>query len=108
VIFVVFGITGSSSVALVRPCFTTITGVEGSMVEGPWSYRIGSLLLVSPVYSVVLITLGTLSGRHMYFATMGKKILGRFLPSSVRPHLQCGPAKAKAQMQAGQAAGGSA
>ena len=48
VIFTVFGITGSSSVALVRPCLHTM-GLEGSMIEGPWSYRIGSFVCISPV-----------------------------------------------------------
>eukprot|EP00933_Yihiella_yeosuensis_P035477 TRINITY_DN29027_c0_g1_i1.p1 TRINITY_DN29027_c0_g1~~TRINITY_DN29027_c0_g1_i1.p1 ORF type:complete len:157 (-),score=23.90 TRINITY_DN29027_c0_g1_i1:65-535(-) len=95
VLFCVFGVTGSSSVALVRPCFKSLTGIEGSMIEGPWSYRIGSLLLVSPVYATVLITLGTLSGRHAYFAKMGGKIIGRFLPGSLSKHLKCAPAKAK-------------
>mmetsp|Transcript_101861 Transcript_101861/g.180713 ORF Transcript_101861/g.180713 Transcript_101861/m.180713 type:complete len:183 (-) Transcript_101861:110-658(-) len=96
VIFCIFGATGSTSVALVRPVFTKLTGIEGSMREGPWSYRVGSLLTVSPVYAMVLITFGTLSGRHIYFANMGKKILGRFVPATFRPHLACTPAKAKA------------
>eukprot|EP00928_Gymnodinium_smaydae_P098157 TRINITY_DN9068_c0_g1_i1.p2 TRINITY_DN9068_c0_g1~~TRINITY_DN9068_c0_g1_i1.p2 ORF type:complete len:247 (-),score=61.45 TRINITY_DN9068_c0_g1_i1:70-810(-) len=105
VVFVVFGLTGSTSVALVRPVFTSVTGIEGSMKEGPWSYRIGSLLLVSPVYALVLITFGTLSGRHLFFANMGKKILGRFVPRSWSSHLQCAPAAAKAT-SAGAAATG--
>eukprot|EP00408_Alexandrium_pacificum_P012852 CAMPEP_0171235236 /NCGR_PEP_ID=MMETSP0790-20130122/41842_1 /TAXON_ID=2925 /ORGANISM="Alexandrium catenella, Strain OF101" /LENGTH=178 /DNA_ID=CAMNT_0011701541 /DNA_START=51 /DNA_END=588 /DNA_ORIENTATION=- len=95
VVFVVFGLTGSTSVALVRPCFKALTGIDGNLRDGPWSYRIGSLLMVSPVYAAVLITFGTLSGRHLFFAKMGQKILGRFLPPSLRPKLQCAPAQAK-------------
>eukprot|EP00746_Dinoflagellata_sp_MGD_P070946 gnl/MRDRNA2_/MRDRNA2_28969_c0_seq1.p1 gnl/MRDRNA2_/MRDRNA2_28969_c0~~gnl/MRDRNA2_/MRDRNA2_28969_c0_seq1.p1 ORF type:complete len:170 (+),score=25.84 gnl/MRDRNA2_/MRDRNA2_28969_c0_seq1:79-588(+) len=96
VLFCVFGVTGSSSVAMVRPIFKSVTGIEGNMKDGPWSYRIGSLLMVSPVYACVLITVGTLSGRHTYFAKMGGKILGRFVPSSFKPKIQCSPAKKKA------------
>ena len=77
--FVVFGVTGSTSVALVRPGLKNM-GMEGSMREGPWSYRIGSLLIVSPIYSVVLVTVGSVAGRHLFFARMSYKIMGRFVP----------------------------
>ena len=87
VLFCVFGVTGSSSVYFVRPCLKTL-GIEGSMKEGPWSYRVLSILLVSPIYSVILITIGTLAGRHRYFSNMGLKILGRFLPKSIGEKLK--------------------
>ena len=82
VLFCVFGVTGSSSMYFVRPCLKHI-GVEGTMMDGPWSYRILSVLILSPIYATILITLGTLSGRHNFFASMGYKILKRFLPSSM-------------------------
>lgn len=69
-------------------------GLEGNMKDGPWSYRILSLLIVSPIYSVVLITLGTLSGRHLFFANMGGKILKRFVPKKVGERIICPPAAA--------------
>jgi hypothetical protein len=53
------------------------------MREGPWSYRLTSLLLVSPVYATMLVTYGTLAGRHRFFAAMAYKIFGRFLPQSL-------------------------
>ena len=58
VAFCVFGVTGSSSVAVVRPLLRETTGLEGSMKDGPWSYRVVSLLCVSPVYACVLVTVG--------------------------------------------------
>ena len=67
VIFVVFGVTGSSSVYFVRPLLTKV-GITGTMVDGPWSYRILSLILISPVYATILLSLGTISGRHNFFA----------------------------------------
>ena len=87
VLFCVFGVTGSSSVYFVRPCLKTL-GIEGSMTEGPWSYRVLSILLVSPIYSVILITIGTLAGRHRYFSNMGLKILRRFVPRGVGEKLK--------------------
>jgi hypothetical protein len=77
----VFGVTGTTSVTLVRPTLKS-AGLEGSMTEGPWSYRILSVLAISPIYATMLITFGTLAGRHRFFATMGKKIWGRFVPRS--------------------------
>ena len=83
VAFVVFGITGSTSGAVVRPTLKSTIGLEGSLREGPWSYRIVSILAVSPIYATMLVTFGTIAGRHRFFAGMSHKIFGRFLPSSV-------------------------
>lgn len=34
---------------------------------GPWSYRIASLVLMTPMYSALLVIVGTVFGRHAYF-----------------------------------------
>lgn len=91
----VFGITGTFSVLAVRPCLKTLFGIEGTLVDGPNSYRLLSILCVSPVYAMVLLAMGTISGRHNYFAKMSMKILGRFLPKSVVHKIVCDPAKVK-------------
>jgi hypothetical protein len=78
----VFGVTGTTSVMMVRPVLKNTIGLDGTFQDGPWSYRIGSIVLVSPIYAVMLIGLGTAAGRHTFFAGMGTKILGRFLPKS--------------------------
>ena len=83
VAFTVFGVTGSTSVAVVRPALKHVTGIEGSMREGPNSYRVTSILAVSPIYATLLVTFGTVAGRHRFFANMAQKIFGRFLPSFV-------------------------
>lgn len=95
VAFIVFGITGSLSVVAVRPSLKSIFGIEGTLVDGPNSYRIMSILCVSPVYAAVLLAIGTLSGRHNYFAKMSMKILGRFVPKTVIHRVMCKPAQAK-------------
>ena len=78
--FVVFGITGSSSVKLVRPALKQTIGLEGSMRDGPWSYRITSIVVVSPIYATLLVSFGTIAGRHRFFAAMANKIFARFVP----------------------------
>ena len=83
VAFVVFGITGSTSVAIVRPALKRTIGLEGSMRDGPWSYRLTSLLAVSPIYATLLVSFGTIAGRNRFFAAMANKIFGRFIPKFV-------------------------
>ena len=83
VAFVVFGITGSTSVKLVRPTLKSAIGMEGSLRDGPWSYRLTSLVAVSPIYATLLVTFGTIAGRHRFFATMANKIFARFVPICV-------------------------
>ena len=95
VAIVVFGITGSLSVLAVRPSLKSIFGIEGTLIDGPNSYRVLSILCVSPMYAAVLLAIGTLSGRHNYFAKMSMKILGRFVPKTVIHRVMCKPAKSK-------------
>jgi hypothetical protein len=95
VAFVVFGVTGTTSVTLIRPLLTDLLGIQGSMIDGPWSYRIGSLLLVSNMYAITLFTLGTLAGRHAFFGKMSFKILGRFFPKKFLEKVVCEPARVK-------------
>jgi len=94
VLFTVFGVTGSSTLYFVRPCSDKL-GIKGSMWEGPNSYRVISFFAITPIYSCILITLGTLAGRHRYFALMSKKLIGRFLPSTYKEKIVCPPAAAE-------------
>ncbi len=92
VLFCVFGITGSSSVYFVRPALKNI-GIDGTWKDGPWSYRIASVVIISPIYACILVTIGTLAGRHIFFANMGRKIISRFMPKSASEKLGCPSAK---------------
>lgn len=92
---VIFGITGSASALLVRPTVEKVLGIKGSLIEGPNSYRIASILCISPVYAIMLGVIGTAAGRHSFFAKMSMKIMGRFLPKNALSKVLCAPAKAK-------------
>jgi len=74
----VFAITGTSTMLFVRPAVRDVLGIEGSMKDGPWSYRICSLVIMSPVYATLLVFVGTLAGRHAYFRHLSVKIVSRF------------------------------
>ncbi len=80
IIFVVFAITGSSSVKIAKPLLDFV-GVEKSAFEGVilgdalyWFLRI---LIVFPIYQVLLIFFGTLFFQFKFFWNFEKKILSR-------------------------------
>ena len=74
----VFGITGSSTMVVVRPAVTDVLKLEGSMRDGPWSYRICSLVIMTPIYATLLVCVGTVFGRHAYFRHFSVKMWSRF------------------------------
>lgn len=74
----VFGITGSSTMFLVRPATTEVLGLQGSFKDGPWSYRICSVVIMTPIYSTLLVIVGTVFGRHAYFRHFAVKMFSRF------------------------------
>lgn len=80
ILFTVFGVTGSTSMYVVKPLVTQLIGVEGTMMDGPWSYRIACIGLLMPAYSIMLVTFGTLAGRHHFFRRQALKMWGRIIP----------------------------
>ncbi|GES94510.1 4-hydroxyphenylpyruvate dioxygenase-like protein [Rhizophagus clarus] len=81
IIIAVFGITGSTTVRIVRPIVTNVFGVEGSFLEGPWSYRLTYLSITLPLYSIILLGVGTIFRRYNYFKKIVFRMWGRFIPS---------------------------
>ncbi|KAF9901023.1 hypothetical protein EC991_006613, partial [Linnemannia zychae] len=49
IIIVVFSITGSSTMLIVKPLMKAL-GLEGSLGSGPWSFRIAYIVLTLPLY----------------------------------------------------------
>lgn len=74
----VFAITGTSTMVLVRPAMSQILGLKGSLKDGPWSYRICSLVIMTPLYACLLVVVGTVFGRHAYFRHFAVKMFSRF------------------------------
>jgi len=74
----VFAITGTSTMVLVRPAVSEGLGLRGSLKDGPWSYRICSLVIMTPLYSAMLVLVGTVFGRHFYFRHFAVKMFSRF------------------------------
>ena len=83
VVCVVFAIAGSSVLFLVRPFIKNVLKLEGSLIEGPNSFRVLYVLLVTPVYSCVLMTTAILFGRRAFFQKVVLRMWGRVLPRSI-------------------------
>jgi hypothetical protein len=79
-IFIVFAITGSSSVKIAKPLLE-LMGVEMSAFEniflGSLLYWILRILVVFPIYQILLLFFGTIFFQFKFFWKFEKKILSR-------------------------------
>lgn len=74
-IFIVFAITGYSSLQIAKP-FLSLIGITETSVPY-WLYRILRLLLIFPIYQILLVFVGTLFGQFTFFWEFEKKMLNR-------------------------------
>ncbi|KAG0211996.1 hypothetical protein B0O80DRAFT_425798 [Mortierella sp. GBAus27b] len=88
IIMGVFAVTGSSTVMVVKPLLKDVLKLEGSMREGPWSFRIIYLTTTLPLYSCILLTVATVAGRRPYFKVVVLRMWGRLLPKKVVQRFQ--------------------
>ncbi len=79
-IFVVFAITGSSSVYVAKP-FLQLIGMEYENFSETWwgtsLYWILRILLIFPFYQILLVVYGWLFGQFKFFWAFEKKMLKR-------------------------------
>ncbi len=79
-VLAVYSITGTLVMLLSRLILNGALQMDGSFASGPWAYRGLYLLTMPPLYSVMLITVGTAFGKHQYFRQRVLRIWGRLLP----------------------------
>ncbi len=84
VIFLAFGVTGGLTVLVSRFLLNGLLGLDGSLLSGPWSYRLIYLALIPPVYSATLLAVGTLMGKRAFFQKRVVRLWGWALPASLR------------------------
>lgn len=77
-ILIVFSITGSLAAWVSKP-FVEYFGLNGDMMP-KWLFVILRLILIFPVYSLILIIVGTLFGQFQFFWAFEKKMFSRFIP----------------------------
>ena len=75
IIFLVFAITGFSSLQLAKH-FLTLIGIPDTF-EPHWLYRVLRLLLIFPIYQVLLVFVGFIFGQFSFFWNFEKKMLER-------------------------------
>jgi sterol desaturase/sphingolipid hydroxylase (fatty acid hydroxylase superfamily) len=75
IIFLVFAITGFSSLQLAKP-FLTLIGIPDT-IEPHWLYRVLRLLLIFPIYQILLVFVGYIFGQFSFFWNLEKKMLER-------------------------------
>lgn len=80
IIFVVFGVTGSSSVQVAKPIMDFL-GIQLSSFEGLFLgsliYWVIRILIVFPIYQILLLFFGMLFFQFKFFWNFEKKILSR-------------------------------
>ncbi len=84
VIFLAFGVTGGLTMLLSRLVLNGLFGLDGSLISGPWSYRLIYLALIPPVYSATLLAVGTLVGKRAFFQRRVVRLWGWALPASLK------------------------
>lgn len=80
IVIVVFGITGTLSLLLTRFVLHDMFQVEGEIWSGPWSYWLAYLLVGPPAYTVTLVVVGSVLGKHTYFKERAQRMWRRLLP----------------------------
>ncbi len=70
VVFIVFAITGSSSLWVAKPILTMI-GITDEM--NPWIRVPLRIILILPVYQVMLLIIGAAFGQFTFFLNLQKK-----------------------------------
>lgn len=75
-VILVFGLTGSAAAALSRLLLNGLSGMDGSLWSGGGGYRAAYLALIPPSYSVMLVAIGTLFGKHHYFRRRALRVWG--------------------------------
>ncbi|KAF9308709.1 hypothetical protein BG003_010707 [Podila horticola] len=83
IIIVVFSVTGSSTMMVVKPLMKAL-GITGTLGAGPWSYRIAYIVLTFPLYSCMLLLVSTLVCRRQYFEHILIRMWSRLLPCFFR------------------------
>lgn len=74
-IFIVFAITGYSSLLLAIP-FLNLIGIPETF-EPHWLYRVLRILLIFPIYQVLLVFVGFVFREFDFFWQFEKKMLDR-------------------------------
>lgn len=90
IIFIVFGITGSSSVYVGSPLLEFLSLTKESFPDTFLCvsfYYVLRILIIFPIYQILLVAFGFLFGQFKFFWNFEKKMLSRMgIKFSDKPH----------------------
>ena len=72
IIFLVFGITGSTAVWISKPILDFI-GLDQA-ASSAWAYWPIRIIIIFPVYQILLLIIGTIFGQSKFFKNFIKKM----------------------------------
>ena len=72
IIFLVFGITGSTAVWISKPILDFI-GLDQAAISA-WAYWPIRIIIIFPVYQILLLIIGTIFGQSKFFKNFIKKM----------------------------------
>ncbi len=75
IIFLVFGVTGSTSVWISEPILDFI-GLKQASISN-WIYWPIRIIIIFPVYQILLLIIGTVFGQSKFFKNFVKKMFRR-------------------------------
>jgi hypothetical protein len=75
VIFIVFAVTGSSSAYLSKPVLKWLGIVKNTAMAWDWQYTLLYIILIFPIYQVLLVFFGFISGQFKFFWAFEKRML---------------------------------
>jgi len=75
VIFIVFAVTGSTSAYLSKPVLTWLGVVKDKSLAWDWQYTTLYIVLIFPIYQVLLLFFGFISGQFAFFWPFVKRML---------------------------------
>lgn len=77
-VFTIFGITGTSILFIKPPLFEAL-GIHSDLPT--WAYVLLYILIITPVYFITLLIIGSLLGQHKFFWGFIKRTFSRFIKS---------------------------
>ncbi|KEG12434.1 hypothetical protein DQ04_01721090 [Trypanosoma grayi] len=94
-ICIIFSITGSGAVLVVRPVIRSLVNdgflglpENSGWIDGPWLYRFLYIAIMYPAYSMMLLVIGSIFGRRVWFSFMIHKMWSRFLTKRAARRLE--------------------
>ena len=73
IIFLVFGITGSTAAWISKPILNFI-GLKQATISA-WIYWAIRIIVIFPVYQILLLIIGTIFGQSKFFKSFIKKMI---------------------------------